>query len=152
MLYFSEDGREIAVETYSTINEKYFLEENQFTLDISSWANGIPEGDGDNEESGTRPGIVIDGKDGKDGKDGSDGADGANGLVPYIGENGNWWIGDKDTGVKARGDDGKDGSDGSDGADGQVLDGGCGAVLGGSAAVIFAVAAAGALLVTKKRR
>ena len=152
MLYFSEDGREIAVETYSTINEKYFLEENQFTLDISSWANGIPEGDGDNEEGGTRPGIVIDGKDGKDGKDGADGEDGANGLVPYIGENGNWWIGDKDTGVKARGDDGKDGSDGSDGADGQVLDGGCGAVLGGSAAVIFAVAAAGALLVTKKRR
>ena len=77
---------------------------------------------------------------------------GEDGKTPYIGENGNWWIGDKDTGVKARGDDGKDGSDGSDGADGQVLDGGCGAVLGGSAAVIFAVAAAGALLVTKKRR
>ena len=27
------------------------------------------------------------------------GADGANGLTPFIGENGNWWIGDTDTGV-----------------------------------------------------
>ena len=31
------------------------------------------------------------------------------GYVPYIGENGNWWIGDTDTGVKAEGEDGKDG-------------------------------------------
>jgi hypothetical protein len=31
------------------------------------------------------------------------------GLTPYVGENGNWWIGDKDTGVKAEGTDGKDG-------------------------------------------
>jgi hypothetical protein len=29
---------------------------------------------------------------------------GANGLTPFIGENGNWWIGDEDTGVKAEGD------------------------------------------------
>ena len=29
--------------------------------------------------------------------------------VPYIGENGNWWIGDTDTGVRAEGRDGKDG-------------------------------------------
>ena len=32
------------------------------------------------------------------------------GYIPYIGENGNWWIGDTDTGVKAAGDDGKDGA------------------------------------------
>lgn len=25
------------------------------------------------------------------------------GLTPYIGENGNWWIGDEDTGVAAEG-------------------------------------------------
>ena len=30
------------------------------------------------------------------------------GDSPYIGENGNWWIGDLDTGVKAQGVDGKD--------------------------------------------
>lgn len=34
------------------------------------------------------------------------GADGANGLTPAIGENGNWWIGDSDTGVPAKGEDG----------------------------------------------
>lgn len=36
---------------------------------------------------------------GKDGKDGTDG------LTPYIGDNGNWWIGEKDTEVKAVYDD-----------------------------------------------
>ena len=39
---------------------------------------------------------TIKGEDGKDGKDG---------LTPYIGENGNWWIGDLDTGVPAKGKD-----------------------------------------------
>ena len=39
--------------------------------------------------------VGADGKDGKDGKDG---------LTPFIGENGNWWIGEKDTGVKAAAD------------------------------------------------
>ena len=32
------------------------------------------------------------------------GADGKDGLTPFIGENGNWWIGEKDTGVKAAAD------------------------------------------------
>lgn len=40
------------------------------------------------------------------------GEDGSNGLSPYIGENGNWWIGKMDTGVKATGADGADGKDG----------------------------------------
>lgn len=42
-----------------------------------------------------------DGADGEDGKDGINGEDGADGKTPYIGENGNWWIGEEDTGVKA---------------------------------------------------
>ena len=37
----------------------------------------------------------------------------ADGLTPYIGENGNWWIGDTDTGVKAAGQDGADGASGA---------------------------------------
>ena len=48
--------------------------------------------------------TVTNGKDGAAGKDGTDGKDGENGkdgLTPFIGENGNWWIGDTDTGVKA---------------------------------------------------
>ena len=52
------------------------------------------------------------------GKDGADGSDGENGQTPFIGENGNWWIGSVDTGVPAKGQDGSDGENGSDGEDG----------------------------------
>jgi hypothetical protein len=34
-----------------------------------------------------------------------------NNFTPYIGNNGNWWIGDTDTNVKAAGQDGRDGQD-----------------------------------------
>ncbi len=63
-----------------------------------------------------------DGADGKDGKDGIDGVDGKDGETPYIGENGNWWIGDKDTGVKAQGDKGDKGNTGATGATGATGD------------------------------
>ncbi len=46
------------------------------------------------------------------------GKDGVDGLTPYIGANGNWWIGETDTGVKAAGADGQDGKNGVDGKDG----------------------------------
>ena len=45
----------------------------------------------------------------------------SDGKTPYIGDNGNWWIGETDTGVPATGpagQDGKDGEDGKDGSDG----------------------------------
>ncbi|MBP3348886.1 MAG: collagen-like protein, partial [Clostridia bacterium] len=61
----------------------------------------------------------VNGEDGKDGADGEDGKDGVDGKTPYIGENGNWFIGDVDTGVKAEGVDGEDGKDGADGEDGK---------------------------------
>lgn len=38
------------------------------------------------------------------------GAPGADGITPHIGENGNWWIGDTDTGVKAVASGGGDGT------------------------------------------
>lgn len=44
-----------------------------------------------------------DGADGKNGQDGQNGADGKDGQTPYIGPNGNWFIGDEDTGVIAEG-------------------------------------------------
>lgn len=53
----------------------------------------------------------VDGRDGRDGTDGRDGFDGTNGKdgvdgqTPYIGKNGNWWIGNEDTGVKAESTD-----------------------------------------------
>lgn len=59
------------------------------------------------------------GEPGADGKDGQDGEPGANGITPHIGSNGNWYIGDTDTGVQAQGEPGKDGQDGQPGADGK---------------------------------
>ena len=72
-----------------------------YTFTVTNGTNGTDGKDG------------VDGKDGTNGTNGVDGKDGANGTdgqTPYIGENGNWWIGDTDTGVKAAGDDGKDGA------------------------------------------
>lgn len=43
------------------------------------------------------------------------GKNGKDGLTPNIGYNGNWWIGNVDTGVPAIGKDGTDGEDGKDG-------------------------------------
>ncbi len=60
----------------------------------------------------------FNGTDGKDGINGTDGKDGADGLTPFIGENGNWWIGETDTGIQAIGQNGADGTNGVDGNDG----------------------------------
>jgi len=43
------------------------------------------------------------GPKGDKGDTGPAGADGKDGQTPYIGENGNWWIGTQDTGVAAGG-------------------------------------------------
>lgn len=44
--------------------------------------------------------------------DGSGALKGEDGITPHIGDNGNWYIGDTDTGVNAEGKDGSDGVDG----------------------------------------
>ena len=59
---------------------------------------------------------------GLDGKDGTDGATGKDGKTPFIGENGNWWIGETDTGVKAAGVDGEKGDKGDPGEKGDKRD------------------------------
>ena len=58
----------------------------------------------------------IRGATGLQGIQGNPGADGANGLTPYIGSNGNWWVGDTDTTVRA------EARDGINGVDGQAFD------------------------------
>mgnify|MGYP004510304939 CR=1 FL=1 len=78
--------------------------------------NGADGKDGQNGADGKDGQNGIDGKDGKEGLNGQDGKDGD---TPFIGPNGNWWIGTTDTGVKAAGQDGKDGKDGQNGADGK---------------------------------
>lgn len=58
------------------------------------------------DADGTRSFDVMDGKDGADGQDGKDGqsgAAGADGITPTIGANGNWYVGQTDTGVAAMG-------------------------------------------------
>lgn len=60
---------------------------------------------------------------GRDGETGQDGASGKDGNTPFIGENGNWWIGGTDTGIKATGEKGEKGEKGDTGANGK--DGSC---------------------------
>jgi hypothetical protein len=72
--------------------------------------NGINGTDGKNGADGKDGTNGKDGANGTNGVDGKDGTDGEDGQTPYIGENGNWWIGETDTGVKAAGADGKDGA------------------------------------------
>ena len=57
----------------------------------------------DNGETWVSLGVKATGDAGKDG------------VTPHIGENGNWWVGDTDTGVSAKGDKGDTGAKGADG-------------------------------------
>ena len=49
---------------------------------------------------------------GATGAAGANGKDGENGKTPYVGENGNWYIGEDDTGKPSRGAKGEPGTDG----------------------------------------
>lgn len=53
---------------------------------------------------------------GAPGSPGSPGSPGKDGLTPHIGDNGNWYLGDTDTGKPARGAPGAKGDPGKDGA------------------------------------
>ena len=52
---------------------------------------------------------------------GAAGKDGTNGLTPHIGENGNWWVGNTDTGVSAKGPAGERGPAGQPGPENLVI-------------------------------
>lgn len=70
---------------------------------------------GDQGEKGDR------GDPGPAGTDGSPGPAGADGKTPYIGTNGNWWIGTTDTGVSASGGGSAAGVDSFHGRTGAVV-------------------------------
>ena len=97
--------------------------ENGYTGTLEEWIASLAGQKGDKGDPGE------DGEDGKDGADGktpyigengnwwvgetdlgipATGNDGESGETPYIGENGNWWFGDTDTGIKAQGKDGNE--------------------------------------------
>ena len=105
-------------------------------------SNGTNGKDGKDGKDGVTPTITINsegywvingqtsttkakGEDGKEGKKGDKGADGAkgdngeDGKTPHIGDNGNWWIGDKDTNIKAQGLKGDPGATGAQGDRGE---------------------------------
>lgn len=76
-------------------------------------------------ESSTLGKVVgTDGKDGAQGPqgepgvNGSPGVNGTNGITPHIGDNGNWFIGDTDTGLPSRGIRGEQGPQGETGETG----------------------------------
>lgn len=64
--------------------------------------------------------TITNGQDGEDGAPGQAGTPGENGVTPTIGENGNWFLGETDTGKPSRGEQGAPGQNGSDGAPGQT--------------------------------
>lgn len=77
-------------------------------------ADGAPGKDGHSPvvtatKSGKATTISVDGAaiaTVEDGADGKPGATGADGITPHIGDNGNWYIGDDDTGKPSRGEQG----------------------------------------------
>lgn len=97
----------------NTLQWRYVGDEvwlNLYDLTTLKGADGIDGADG------------KDGIDGKDGTNGQNGSDGEDGKTPFIGENGNWWIGETDTGVKAVGIDGEKGDKGDKGDPGEKGD------------------------------
>jgi len=67
---------------------------------------GDPGAKGDTGATGPAGPQGPVGAPGKDGADGKPGATGADGITPHIGDNGNWYIGDDDTGKPSRGEQG----------------------------------------------
>lgn len=64
------------------------------------------------DKNGAHAFNVMNGTNGTNGKDGADGTDGTDGITPTIGANGNWYIGNTDTGKPSRGTNGTNGTDG----------------------------------------
>ena len=86
---------------------------NKGTLDKLSDVNGKLQYNGSD--------VGLKGEKGDTGASGASGSPGTDGITPRIGTNGNWYLGDTDTGKPSRGekgDPGKDGTDGSPGAAG----------------------------------
>ena len=60
MLYFSEDGSKVSVEYYSTVNEKYFMADNQFDMEISVVDGSAQGADGTTDgESGMNTALAV---------------------------------------------------------------------------------------------
>ncbi len=67
------------------------------------------------DKDGAHAFNVMNGTNGTNGKDGTNGADGTDGITPTIGANGNWYLGNTDTGKPSRGATGATGATGAAG-------------------------------------
>ncbi|MDM8270264.1 hypothetical protein [Thermophilibacter provencensis] len=130
-----EDGREVELQNNGTsIQWRYKGETEWKDLVALSDITGSDGADGKQVELRVEGGyiqwkydadsdwqnlIALSALQGIKGDKGDKGDPGEDGDTPYIGDNGNWWIGTTDTGIKASGTDGSNGSNGSDGKDGQ---------------------------------
>ena len=82
---------------------------NGGTLTYEEWLESIKGPKGDKGEKGDKGDQGNPGQKGDKGDQGDPGVDGQDGTTPHIGTNGNWWIGDQDTGVTAGGQNGERG-------------------------------------------
>lgn len=87
----------------------------------STWANliAVAELKGTDGAPGARG---EKGDKGDTGAKGDPGATGADGITPHIGDNGNWYLGENDTGKPSRGATGAKGDTGAPGKDGAGMD------------------------------
>lgn len=87
-----------------TDEQKAQARANVGAVDESELQNSVDEALAEAKESGAFDGPKGDtGPQGPIGPTGPTGPTGPQGDTPFIGENGNWWIGTVDTGVTARG-------------------------------------------------
>ena len=85
--------------------------EFKFIADFSG-AQGVQGPKGEDGKQGPQ------GDPGQPGQQGAPGAPGKDGVTPHIGNNGNWYLGDQDTGKPSRGTQGPQGEPGKDGQQG----------------------------------
>lgn len=90
----------------------------EFSFEIPQGEKGDTGATGATGPQGPEGPEGPEGPAGQDGQDGADGADGQDGITPHIGDNGDWYIGETDTGVHAQGIQGPQGPTGPTGATG----------------------------------
>ncbi|MBD5550484.1 MAG: hypothetical protein HDQ96_04810 [Lachnospiraceae bacterium] len=116
--YISEEKTEKLLEDYSKTEQVEKIV-NQAVSQIPSGADGLSA-----YEIAVNNGFTgnenewLESLKGMNGEDGADGQDGSDGKTPTIGENGNWFIGNEDTGMPSRGEKGEKGDKGNPGSSG----------------------------------
>ena len=130
MLYFSEDGKDVQVRYYSTLKDKYFMSENQFSMTIDA----VP--------------VVDDGNDNENGNSGNNGGNNGNTDEeqdqPPQNENEQKPTGTTATKLPVPSK--------SENSSQEPKEDGCGSVMSVSAVGVVALATLGACFVPKKKR